>query len=263
MAGNSRHVVHYDSLDVKGAPQHEVNGEPAALPRRGVIGHMILLFGVAVSIGAVFLKSYDGSTSEILETVSGASMPDAASPRRALSIKAKRSDGNYAQLSAELLGAYKIDLLVEPDVEMHLELDGCAEDAAACAGVTWSVVPVEQDIVGNVDFDSSATGASVSMIFKMVRSVCVAYVRLVRPENKRQGACYNEVGYTMYFVDDSDLNTFTYLVNADLSCSLSLSLSLSGKQQVSRPGSARHPRAGRRRSLSQVRAARPLQLDRG
>ena len=79
------------------------------------------------------------------------------------------TDDLYAPLSSDLLGAYMIDMLVEPHVEMRLELDGCEDDSNACADVTWSALPVEQDIKGTVDFDTAAAGSSVLMTFKVVR----------------------------------------------------------------------------------------------
>jgi len=140
----------------------------ASSSKRSVLRRAVLLLGVAACVGVVALKPQAGSAGEMLPTtILGAGTTP--TPRRALSIKSKRRDESYPMLTSKLLGAYKIEILVEPHVEMHLELDGCSDDADACAGVTWSATPIEQDIVGTVDFDDSVTGPFVFMTFTGVR----------------------------------------------------------------------------------------------
>jgi len=60
--------------------------------------------------------------------------------------------------SSSLLEAYNIHLLAEPHVEMHLELDGCTNSFKDCANVAWGVSPIENDIIGDFDFDETARG---------------------------------------------------------------------------------------------------------
>ena len=136
----------------------------ASSSKRRLLRRAVLLLGVAACVGVVALKPQVGGAEEMLTTtIFGAGTTPI--PRRALSIKSKRRDESYPMLTSKLLGAYKIEILVEPHVEMHLELHGCSNDADACAGVTWSATPIEQDIVGTVDFDDSMTGPSVFMTF--------------------------------------------------------------------------------------------------
>jgi hypothetical protein len=146
--------------------------EAASSSRRSVIRRAVLFLGVAACVGVVALKPQSGRAGQMLTTtILGAGSKTHASPR-ALSIKSKRRDETYPMLASKLLDAYKIELLAEPHVEMHLELDGCSDDADACAGVTWSATPVEQDIMGTVDFDDSVTGPSVFMTFTGVSLRC-------------------------------------------------------------------------------------------
>jgi len=157
----------YGSLHVNKNPLHDPRVKPAAFSRYSLFGLVVVLLGAAACMGAVVLKSHSAYRN-YLEDYSVNDLADARSILHSLNIMAKRRDGSYAPPSSSLLDAYNIDLLVEPDVEMHLELERCSNDFIDCADVSWSASPIDQDIIGEVAFDAKSKGPSVVMTFRMV-----------------------------------------------------------------------------------------------